>query len=468
VTAIRFGTSGWRAVIAEGFTIANVRRVAAAIAHLLARSGAPGKGVFVGHDTRFMSDRFAREAAEVLAAHGIPVTLSPGPIPTPAVAFAIVRGRRAGGLNITASHNPPEYNGLKFSTATGAPAPPDVTRAIEAILERDGAAATHPASAPTKPARITLRDTRADYFRQIGRLVRLPAIRRARLQIGCDLRHGASIGFLDTLVGRVARRVEVIHGTPHPEFGGAGPDCGEKQLKDLASLVRRRRMHLGLATDGDGDRFGIVDAGGAFIQPNPFLALLADYLIEHRRMRGGVARTVSTTHLIDAVCAHHGRRVFETPVGFKHVGEYLTAGRAFLACEESAGLSLAGHVPEKDGILAGLLAAEMVAVRRRPLRAQIQDLFRKVGPLVSRRLDYHMEPAVRDRFLRRLEEIPSRFAGHPVARLDTTDGRKMIFANGSWILFRPSGTEPLVRCYLEARTPRDLDALTGAAREWLA
>lgn len=464
---IRFGTSGWRAVIADGFTIASVRRVATAIALHLQRAGTARKGVFIGHDTRFMSARFAREAAEVLAAHGIAVTLSPGPIPTPAVAYAVIRGRRAGGINITASHNPPEYNGLKFSIASGAPAPPDVTRAIEAILEREPAAAPPSAPTPAKPARITTRDTRADYFRQIARLVRLPAIRRARLQIGCDLRHGASIGYLDTLLGRVARRVEVIRGTPHPEFGGVGPDCGEKQLKDLASLVRRRRMHLGIATDGDGDRFGIVDAGGGFIQPNLFLALLADYLIEERRMRGGVGRTVATTHLIDAVCAHHGRRVFETPVGFKHVGEHLTAGRAFLACEESAGLSLAGHVPEKDGILAGLLAAEMVAVRRRPLRTQIQELFRKVGPLVSRRLDYHMEPAARDRFLRRLEEIPSRFAGHPVARLDTTDGRKMIFTDGSWILFRPSGTEPVVRCYLEARTPKDLDALTGAAREWM-
>ena len=443
---IRFGTSGWRAVIAEEFTLANVRRVAAAIARVLrATGGPPRRGVYVGYDTRFMSERFAREAAAILAAHGFPVTLSPVPVPTPAVAFAIVSGRRLAGINITASHNPPEYSGLKFSTADGAPA------------------GGRPASRTA--ASVKSLDIRAAYFKRLLGLTRPALIRRARLSVACDPRYGASIGFLDGILAKVARKVEVIHGQAHPEFGGTGPDCGDEQLKPLGRLVRGGRHHLGLATDGDGDRFGIVDRGGAFVTPNLFLATLADYLIEERRLPGGVARSVSTTHLLDAVCAHHGRRLFETPVGFKYMGEHLKSGRAFLACEESAGLSLRGHVPEKDGILAGLLAAEMVAARKKSLRDQVRDLFEKVGPLYSRRIDYHIDAAARERLARRLEEVPSSFAGRRIARADTSDGRKMVFTDGSWILFRPSGTEPLLRCYGEARTPKDLETLMQAARE---
>ena len=481
---IRFGTSGWRAVIAEEFTLANVRRVAAAIARVLrATGGPPRRGVYVGYDTRFMSERFAREAAAILAAHGFPVTLSPVPVPTPAVAFAIVSGRRLAGINITASHNPPEYSGLKFSTADGAPALPEVTQAIErALASEEGAAVTAPGSPPGaegdgpsapaggRPASRTAAsvkslDIRAAYFKRLLGLTRPALIRRARLSVACDPRYGASIGFLDGILAKVARKVEVIHGQAHPEFGGTGPDCGEEQLKPLARLVRGGRHHLGLATDGDGDRFGIVDRGGAFVTPNLFLATLADYLIEERRLPGGVARSVSTTHLLDAVCAHHGRRLFETPVGFKYMGEHLKSGRAFLACEESAGLSLRGHVPEKDGILAGLLAAEMVTARKKSLRDQVRDLFEKVGPLYSRRIDYHIDAAARERLARRLEEVPSSFAGRRIARADTSDGRKMVFTDGSWILFRPSGTEPLLRCYGEARTPKDLETLMQAARE---
>jgi phosphoglucomutase len=469
---IRFGTSGWRAVIAEGFTVANVRRAAGAIASTLAQAGLARKGVFVGYDTRFLSDRFAREAAEVLAHHGIPVTLSPTPVPTPAVAFAIVSGRRAGGINITASHNPPEYSGLKFSTSDGAPAVPEVTRVIEEFLHRgaggDGRGNGRQGAAPrsaTRSGTIRTLDVRASYFRHLLRLVRAPAIRKRRLKIGCDPRHGAAIGYLDGCLRRVSHSVEALHDQAHPEFGGTGPDCGEAQLKPLARLVRRGRLDLGVATDGDGDRFGIVDAGGLFIQPNLFLPILADYLLEHRRLPGGVGRSVATTHLVDAVCSFHGRPIYETPVGFKFLGEHLRSGRAFLICEESAGLSMRGHVPEKDGILAGLLAAEMVAVRRRSLRDQIRDLFKKVGPRHSRRIDYHTSAGARDLLARRLEDIPSTFAGRRIVRYDTTDGRKLIFEDGAWLLFRPSGTEPVIRCYGEARSPKDLDALMAVARD---
>lgn len=467
---IRFGTSGWRGVIADEFTVTSVRRVAAAIARTLQDDGLARKGVFVGYDTRFLSDRFAGEVAGVIAANGIPVRVSPSPIPTPAVAFAIVSGRRAAGINITASHNPPEYSGLKLSTADGAPALPRVTQRIEQLV--NGTAGRRSAAPErgrnrrrTRSATIQKQDVRAAYFKHLGALVKFPAIRRAGLKFACDPRHGASIGYLDGILKRVSKSVEVIHGTHHPEFGGIGPDCGEAQLKPLARQVRRGRLHLGLATDGDGDRFGIVDAGGAFISPNLFLAVLADYLLEHRKLPGGVGRSVATTHLLDRVCAHYDRPLYETPVGFKFLGEHLMSGRAFLVCEESAGMSMAGHLPEKDGILAGLLAAEMVAVRKRSLRDQIRDLYKKVGPLHSRRIDYHTDAATRERLMRSLEEAPDDFAGRRTVQTDLIDGRRLLFDDGSWVLFRPSGTEPLIRCYLEARSPKDLDALAGAARE---
>ncbi len=341
-----------------------------------------------------------------------------------------------------------------------------MTRDIE---RRANDAPPAPDRAPAgRPARIRIHDTRAAYARRIGRLVRLRVIRRAGLRIGFDPRHGASALFLGDLLERSARLVAPIHDRADPLFGGLGPDCGETQLRELARLVRARRLHLGLATDGDGDRFGIVDRDGWFVPPNLFLAVLADYLLAERRLPGGIGRSVATTHLLDAVAARYGRPVYETPVGFKFLGEHLTAGRVFLACEESAGLSVRGHVPEKDGLLAGLLAAEMIAVRRRSLRDQIRELFRKVGPLHSRRIDYHRDAAARERLARRLEDVPTTFAGRRVQRIDTTDGRKMILDDGSWILLRPSGTEPVVRCYAEARTPGRLRALLEASRELVA
>jgi len=467
---IRFGASGWRGVIAEDVTFASIRRAAGAVARHLLASGAARGGVFVGHDTRFLSERFAAEAAQVLAAHRVPVACSPGAIPTPAVAYAVASGRRAAGIAITASQDPPEFSGLKLLIKGGAPAPEATT------LEVERQARTAVSETPRRPTRRTAArgrtavrrlDVRAGYFRHLGRSVRLAAIRRARLRIACDPRHGASIGYLDGVLSKLARHVEVLHGEPHPEFRGLAPDCSEPQLRPLARAVRRGGLHLGLATDGDGDRFGVVDAGGVFVPPSHFLALLADYLITERRVPGGIGRTIATTHLLDAVCALHGRTLFESPVGFRHLTDRLVSRETFLACEEGGGLAVASHLPAKDGILAGLLAAEMVAVRRRPLRDQIRALLSRIGPLHGRRIDYHTDAAGRTRLQRRLDMPPSTFAGRRVARLDEMDGSRMSFGDGSWILFRPSGTEPVIRCYMESRSTRDLDSLMAAARDFI-
>jgi phosphomannomutase len=464
---IRFGSSGWRGLIAEEVTVGSVRDAAVAIARHLRAAGRVRRGVFVGHDTRFLSERFAEETARVLLSQGIPVTCSTGAVPTPAVAYAVAAGRREAGISVTAGHHPPEFSGFSLMVKGGAPAP------AEALLDVERRASTAPAkpgralpsSARRRSAAARRLDVRAGYFRHLGRTVRLTAIRRARLRVACDMRHGAAIGYLDGVLDKVARRVEALHDTPHPEFGGIGPDCSEPHLAPLARAVRRGGHDLGLATDGDGDRFGIVDAGGGFVPPSHFLALLADYLIGERGLEGAVGRTVATTHLLDAVCALHGRVLHETPVGFRHLAERLVSRETFLACEEGGGLAVASHLPQKDGILAGLLAAEMVAVRRRPLREQVRTLLDRIGPLHGRRIDYHTDAAARDRFLRRLETPPSIFAGRRIARIDETDGRRMTFGDGSWILIRPSSTMSLVRCYIEGRSPRDLDDLTAAARD---
>lgn len=468
---IHFATSGWRGIFAEDLTVQNVRRVADAIArHLLAtRQGR--RGVFVAFDTRFLSDRFAREAAEVLKDRGLSVVLSSRPLPTPVAGHAVAAGRKALGLVFTASHLPPEYGGLKVIAAGGVPAPLELTGAIERLANGPpGADAARMASGrrrgkATRRGTLKEADVLSAYAQHLKLTVRFPAIKKARLRLACDARHGAVAGCYERILSRHALSLEILHGTPHPEFGGVGADCGENQLRPLARAVRRGGLHLGMTCDGDGDRFGLVDRGGFPVPPSHFLALAADYLITERKAMGGVGRTVATTRLLDAVCARHGRPLFETPVGFRHLAGRLASGETFLAGEESGGLGLATHLPDKDGILAGLLAAEIVAVRRRPLREQIRDLLARIGPLHTRRIDYHTDASGRDRLLRRLESPPSMFGGRQVLSVDGGDGSRLVLGDGSWILFRASGTEIAVRCYLESRTLRDLETLTAAARE---
>ncbi len=463
---IHFGTSGWRGVIAENFTFANVRLVSAGIAHYL-REGSARPRVVVGYDTRFMSERFAAVAAETLRSHGVETRACSRPDPTPALSYELRREELDGGLNITASHNPAEYNGLKFSSADGAPALPEVTRAIEANVARVLAGELPALGSQSSPALERPCDPRPAYLDDLRRKVDLRTISGARLHIAYDPLYGTARGYLDHLLAETKGTVHTLHDFRDVLFQGVGPEPSEENLAELSAYVRERRCAVGLSTDGDADRFGIVDADGTWIQPNYILALLADYLIEVRKLPGGIGRSVATTHLIDAVAKHHGVPVYQTPVGFKYIGELIKEDKIVLGGEESAGLTIRGHLPEKDGILACLLVAESVAKRGLSVKQQLEALFKKVGPVATTRINLHLEPEVQKRVLEKLRHDWEKFDSRKVVNIDRTDGLKMILADGSWVLMRPSGTEPVVRLYCEAPVQSELDKLVASAKAFV-
>jgi alpha-D-glucose phosphate-specific phosphoglucomutase len=464
MTDIKFGTSGWRGIIAEDFTFPNARLVCQAIAEHLQRTGVAGQGVVIGYDTRFLSEAFAATAAEVMAGNSITCYFPPRETPTPVISFAVIQGQRGGGLNITASHNPAEYNGIKFSPAQGGPAPTPVTDAIEHLLKAltPQKVKSLPLSAAREQGLVIDHDPRPAYLEHLKTLVDAAVLKKAGLKVVVDVLYGTGRDYLDAFLREAGVEVELLHGWRDPYFGGQRPEPSGPFLKELYARVQASGAHLGLAVDADADRFGIVDAAGQYHEANQILALLLDYLIDTRGWEGGVARSVATTHLIDRVAAHHSRPVFETKVGFKYLGEYILNDQAVMVGEESEGFSMKHHVPEKDGILACLLVAEMVARTGKGLPQLLEELFLKVGPVYDRRLNFSLAPAAKERLLTSLKTPPARFAGQAVVGHVTLDGHKYLLKDGSWVCFRPSGTEPVVRFYLEAFSPEALERLQKA------
>lgn len=465
---IHFGTSGWRAIIADEFTFPNVRLAVTAIAqHVLAANKKPT--LIVAHDTRFFSEEFAQAACEILDSHGVGVLLCDGATPTPTVSYEIRRRKVDGAINFTASHNPAPYHGLKFSGANGAPALPEVTKDIEAraakLAGRDFSRPHEAHSAKQEFARIQPREP---YLQRLAELVRFDVIARSGINLVYDALHGCGAGYLDRVLADHGVPAQAIRTNRDVLFDGTGPDVSEENLAPLRTAMKQANVNLGLATDGDADRFGIIDADGTWISPNHILALLYDYLVESRGWKLGAGRSVPTSNLIDAVARSRGLPVYQTPVGFKYVGELIEQDKIVLGGEESAGLSIRGHIPEKDGILACLLVAEMTAARCKTISEQIAELFRRVGaeywPL---RTNLHLPEDVQKRAVERLKQEHSEFLGRAVKRTDRTDGLKLEFDDGSWILMRLSGTEPLLRVYTEANSAEASDRLAADAREWI-
>lgn len=467
---IKFGTSGWRGIIADDFTFDSVKVVTQAIAEHLKQEGTAGQGVVVGYDTRFLSERFAGETARVLAANDIPVYLSDRDVPTPVISFEILRRKAAGGINFTASHNPPEYNGIKFSPAWGGPALPETTRAIETIANRlMGTGEYQEISIDEARANglLTVEDFRPHYLADLKTKVNLETIRKANLTIGIDVLYGTARGYLDAILRDAGCKVEVLHDWRDVYFGGHPPEPAEEHIHELMEGAKSGRFNLGLGTDGDADRFGVVDAGGRFITPNFLIALLFDYLKKTRGWSGGVARSVATSHLMDDVAKLYGLEVFETPVGFKFIGDLITQDKIIIGGEESAGLTIKGHVPEKDGILACLLTAEMVAVEGKDLTTMLEELFQKVGHRVyTDRINIRLTDALKEGLKAKLASPLDSFAGLKVKNTDRTDGVKYILEDGSWLLLRLSGTEPVARLYLESRDEATFTTLLEAGKQF--
>jgi phosphoglucomutase len=460
---IKFGTSGWRAIIADDFTFANVRLATAAIAGHV-RSQKADATLIVAHDTRFFAEEFTRTAAEILRERGIRVLLCAWPTPTPVIAHEILRRKIDGAINFTASHNPAEYQGLKFTGPDGGPALPDVTHDIEARVAKLGECA------PAKPDETPFEkiDPRDFYLARLAQLVNFKALRDAKLAVVTDALHGCGAGHLDRALATNNVEVHALRTDRDVLFEGSGPDVSEENLEGLRATVLAKKAAVGLATDGDADRFGILDSDGTWMQPNHILGLLYDYLVETRGWKMPAARSVATSHLLDAVARLHGTTVIQTPVGFKYIGELIQQDKIAMGGEESAGATIRGHVPEKDGILACLLVAEMIAVRGASLAEQLRALFQRVGcEFWPQRANLHLPDDVKLRTVNRLKGDFAKFIGRRVKSLDRTDGLKMEFADGSWVLLRLSGTEPLLRVYTEAATLKESSKIAKETEAWV-
>ena len=465
---IKFGTSGWRAMMGEEFTFQNVRTVVQAIANYLKRKFPDKKiSVIVNYDTRFLSERYAFEAAKVLTHNRIHVFLSDRDAPSQALAYQVIKRKAQGGINFTASFNPPEYNGLKFNTETGAPALPEETDKIEEEIKR--LQKEHP-FCPYYPKtefveKIDLQD---DYLSFIQDKIDFELIRKSKLKIAVDLLYGTSREYLDGILEENNIPVEEIHGFIDPYFGGIAPSCTEENLEELKVFVKEKKCDLGIATDADGDRFGIVDDKGDFIVQNLIISLLLNYLVAVKKWKGGVARSVATTHLIDRIARKYDLPLFKTPVGFKYLADLFLKKKIIFGGEESACVAIKDHLPEKDGIFAGLLVAEMMASSGKSLSELILDLFREYGKRVGKQKSIPMN-ADKERKLRKIiKNPPGNLGDRKVVNVETIEGLKLDFTDDDWLLFRLSGTEPLLRYYAESGTRKEVERLMSLGSELIS
>ncbi len=464
---IKFGTSGWRGIIGEDFTFDNVRIASQGIANYLRKSTQKGRGVVIAYDTRFLSEKFALEAARILAFNDIQAYLCTRDVPTPCASFETIRRKAMGAINFTASHNPPEYNGLKFSTSNGAPALPEITKQIEAEIHAVAATGQR-VDVYEKAELIEEIDPKDRYLDELKQKVDVDAIRKSGLRIAIDSLFGTSRDYLDYFLLESGVEVKIIHNYRDPYFGGFSPECNEKNLSELRKVVTEEGFDLGLATDGDADRFGIIDDRNRFVSPNVILSLLALYLKRDRKIPGGLARSVATTHLIDTIARKLDVELFETPVGFKYIGELILDDKIAMGGEESAGMSMYRHLPEKDGILACLLVAEMLAATGKKLNQLIEEMYQEFGYFYSKRIDMKLTQQLKDSLADKLANPPKAIDGFVVREVNTTDGVKLIFDDSTWLLFRLSGTEPVARIYAEACSPKDLKHVLDAGKKFVA
>ncbi|MBN1401425.1 MAG: NTP transferase domain-containing protein [Anaerolineae bacterium] len=463
---ITFGTGGWRAVIGEGFTLHNVRRLCQALANRLVRAGLEQKGVLIGYDRRFLSEDAAQAAAEVFAGNNVKVALLKEPAPTPLITFATVRERAAYGLGFTASHNPPQWNGLKVFKEDGSLLLDDETETIEReanrLTDEDIVKVELPLAVGS--GQVALRDYTNEYVDAVESLVDMEAIRQAGLRVLVDPMYGVGELTIDIILTEARCRVATIHGRHDPLFGGRSPAPNLDALGLLVHEIKESRYDLGLATDGDADRIAIVDERGQYVPVNDLLALIYWYLHEVRGQTGGVVRNLATTHMLDRLARRFGERCLEVPVGFKHIAAGMQETQAILGGESSGGLTIRGHILGKDGILSAALIVEMLAKTGQRISSLLEQVFALIGRLYMVEHNMPATPEMRALFPRLLGQRKiAEIAGLSVRDILTIDGTKFLFDDDQWLLLRFSGTEPLLRIFAEAQSPEQAHALVAAA-----
>jgi phosphomannomutase len=446
---IRFGTDGWRGVIADDFTFDNVTKVAQATANYFRRQKNINRGIIVGYDARFHSRAFAETTAEVLGNAGIHVKLASSIVTTPMVSLAVKKLRAAGAVIITASHNPAQYNGFKIRGDFAGPAYPEQIAEVEEELKKISHQHKHQQkkslSQLIEERTVEPLDLAKIYLDDIKTKVDLKAIKRAGLRILYDAMYGAGQGVLQQLVPKI----QTLHNEFNPSFGGMRPEPMAENLTDLSKEVRRGKFDIGLATDGDADRVGAIDEKGNFVDSHRMFALLLKYFVEVKHLKGEIAKSLSVTQMINKMCEKYGLTLHETPVGFKHLCKLMVERDILIAGEESGGIGIRGHIPERDGILIGLLLCEMMVIRKKPLSGLVQELLKEYGNHYFDRVDLHIVDAQKERIMKRFEKNMGEIACEKVVSVRTIDGYQYFLENG-WLLVRPSGTEPLIRFYAEA------------------
>ena len=474
---IQFGTDGWRAVISDEFTFANVRHVAQAIAEVLrSKCALRAEGscsepplTVVGFDTRFLSDRYAVAVSEVFAANGLRVALAKADAPTPVISYAIPNMGAVGGVMITASHNPPRYNGIKLKAAYGGSAANGDVREVERRIRSNTESARQPQrmeSAEALEQGILFRfDPFPAYREHLKRLVDFEVIRRARPRVVVDAMYGSGRGYLRDLLAEAGAEVVEIRGEMNPGFNGIHPEPIAKHLKPLVDRVLEGRYDLGLAMDGDADRSGVVGPTGKFIDPHCIMTLALGYLVEHRGMRGAVVKTVSTTQMLNRLASEYGLPVYETPVGFNYIGDLMLKDDVLIGGEESGGISIKGHIPEGDGVLMGMLMAEIVSCYGKSPEELLAEIMGRIGAFEYARNDFHVRPFEKSALVAGLvQSAPETLAGVPLLSVNSRDGVKYLLADDSWLLIRPSGTEPVLRVYAEAHSQEKVEELLAEGR----
>ena len=463
MSRIVFGTDGWRGIIADDFTFENVKTVAQALADYLTSQDKAQHGLIIGYDTRFLSDRFARTAAEVSASNNIHVFLASKPTPTPIVSFTVKNKSAGGGVVITASHNPSIYNGVKFKLEYGGPAPTEITKQIEEFLHK--AQPKH--DEKQIQTNIEKTDFETEYINCVKKLVDLQSIIDARFLIVFDAMHGAGNQIVESLLSHEGSQVATIRGQPDPTFGGVKPEPIAQNLQPLMSEVAKQRADVGLATDGDADRVGVVTAQGEFVNPHEVFALLLTHLYRNRGWRGGVVKTASVCNIVSKVAEKFKLPVYETAVGFKNVCEIMLKEDILIGGEESSGYGFKNHVPERDGILSSLFILEMMATEEKSLDTLLTELRSEFGKIYYDRIDLQYEKPDRMDLILKLQMHPPREIGDlRVEKVSTymgveaVNGIKFHLADGrSWLLIRASETEPLIRIYSESTSNRKVQQI---------